>query len=170
MDAKEFAVIQLMNQERNVQRVTDSLSQDEISWRPSCGCNSIGLILFHIAKGDDSFLLPNLTGQKAIWETEKWCDRLGMPVTESEGQYSAEQVNTFVPPCLKDLVAYAQAVRARLLAHIQAVKPEEFDRKITLPYFGEMTVAAFVAIMIDHASQHIGEMSYLRGLQRGLNK
>ena len=88
MDAKEYVVIELMGIERNVLRVMDTLTQQEIAWRPSCGCNSIGLILYHVARSDDSFTLPTLTGQKAVWETEKWCDRLGMPVTESGGQYT----------------------------------------------------------------------------------
>ena len=170
MDAKELVVMQMQNHERNLSRVLDSLTQDEIAWRPSNGCNSIGLILYHLARADDSFTLPTLTGQKAIWESEEWCGRLGMPATESGGQYSAEQVNAFVPPALKELSAYSQAVRSKLLAHVQAMPAEEFDKKITVPYFGEMTVGGFVGIMIDHASQHIGEMSYLRGLQRGLNK
>jgi len=170
MDAKEYVVIELMGVERNVLRVMDTLTQQEIAWRPSCGCNSIGLILYHVARSDDSFTLPTLTGQKAVWETEKWCDRLGMPVTESGGQYTEEQVNAFNPPPLKDLAAYSQAVRSKLLASVQEMKPGQFDQKITVPFFGEMTVAAFIALMISHSSQHIGEMSYLRGLQRGLNK
>ena len=170
MDAREYVVIELMGLERTLLRVIGGLTQQEMAWRPSCGCNSIGLILFHVARSDDSFTLPTLTGQKAVWETEKWCDRLGMPVTERGGGYSAEQVNAFVVPPLKDLSAYSQAVRSKLLAHVKAMKPDEFDKKITVPYFGEMTIAAFIALMIGHASQHTGEMSYVRGLQRGLDK
>jgi hypothetical protein len=170
MDAREFAATQIANQERNLRRIMDTLTQEEIAWRPASACNSIGLLLYHIARSEDSFMLPTLTGQKAVWETERWCDRLGMPMTESGGQYSAEQVNTFVPPPLKELVAYSLKVHSKVLSHIRAMGPDEFDRKITVPYFGEMTVAGFVALMIDHSSQHIGEMSYLRGLQRGLNK
>ncbi len=170
MDAKELIVIELMGLEKNLLRIMDTLTQKEISWRPATSCNSIGLILYHIARSDDSFTLPTLTGQKAAWETEGWCGTLGMSVTDSGGQYSAEQVDAFVPPPLKDLSAYSEAVRSKLLSHINAMKSEEFDKKVTVPYFGEMTVGAFLAIMIDHSSQHIGEMSYLRGLQRGLNK
>ena len=61
-------------------------------------------------------------------------------------------------------------MRSKLLACVQEMKPDQFDKKITVPFFGEMTVAGFIATMMGHSSQHIGEMSYLRGLQRGLNK
>lgn len=170
MELKEYIVIELMRVEGNILRILESLTQEEIAWRPSCGCNSIGLILFHIAKVDDSFILPILTGNKEIWEIEKWFEKLGLPITESGGQYTVEQVNAFKPPLLKDITAYSQAVRSKILSYVQEMKPNQFDRKTTVPYFGEMTIAEVLALMISHSSQHIGEMSYLRGLQRGLDK
>jgi uncharacterized damage-inducible protein DinB len=170
MDAKEFALLMVASQERNVLRIIDTLTDHELAWRPASGCNSIGFLLYHLARGDDSFMMPALTGQKAIFDMEGWGDRLGMPATEGGGELSAEQVNAFVPPPRKELNAYSQAVRARVLSLVKAMKAEEFDRKINAPYFGETTVGALVAIMMDHTSQHIGEMSYLRGLQRGINK
>ena len=170
MELKDYIAIELIGQERNMSRVLDNLTQQEIAWRPSCACNSIGLILFHVARADDSFLLAKVMGQRELWESEKWCEKLCLPFSESGSQYSAEQVNAFSPPPLKDLMAYSRAVRSRIATSIKDMKSDQFDKKITLPFFGDMTIAAVVAIMIDHASQHIGEMSYLRGLQRGINK
>ena len=170
MELKEYIAAELIGLERSKTRVLESLTQQEIAWRPAPACNSIGLILFHIARTDDSFLLPTLSGQKEIWNIDKWCDKLGLPVTESGSQYSAEQVNSFCPPPLEDIAAYSQAVGAKILTRIQEMKPDEFDKKITLPFFGETNIASVIALMISHTAQHLGEISYLRGLQRGLDK
>lgn len=170
MELKEYITSQLMGFERNIQRVLDTLTQQEIDWRPSSGCNSIGLILFHLSRSDDSFLLANILGEKELWQTEKWFEKLGFPATENGSQYSVDQVNAFRSPPLKDITAYSQAVHAKIMESVKEMKPEQFDKKLTVPYFGETTVGALVAIMMDHSSQHIGEISYLRGMQRGIDK
>jgi uncharacterized damage-inducible protein DinB len=170
MEVKEYIVIQLTGLERNLQRVLEALTPQEIDWRPSSGCNSIGLILFHIARSDDSFVLANILGQKELWREDRWYEKLGFPATESASQYTTELVNAFCAPPLKDIVAYSQAVHARMVERVKEMKPDQFDKKLTVPFFGETTIGAMMAIMTDHASQHLGEISYLRGLQRGINK
>ncbi|RJQ75538.1 MAG: DinB family protein [Desulfobacteraceae bacterium] len=81
-----------------------------------------------------------------------------------------EQVSAFkVPPC-KDLIAYYDAVRAKTKECLRGMQPEELDRNISLGNFGELPVATIFSFIVTHASQHIGEISYLRGLHRGLDK
>ncbi len=48
MDLKEYINMELDGVKRGIGRVLNGLTQEEIAWRPACGCNSIGLILFHI--------------------------------------------------------------------------------------------------------------------------
>jgi hypothetical protein len=37
-------------------------------------------------------------------------------------------------------------------------------------YLGDIAIGKLFARMIIHLSGHVGEMSYIRGLKRGLNK
>ena len=46
-----------------LERVLDSLTQQEVIWRPASGCNSIGLILFHLARSEDSMMQGILQGK-----------------------------------------------------------------------------------------------------------
>ncbi|MCX7911667.1 MAG: DinB family protein [Dehalococcoidales bacterium] len=170
MNLKEYIGLELDGIERGLKRVLDGLTQDEVKWRPCSGCNSIGLILFHIAKSEDSFVQVHLRGGKELWETEKWYERLGIDRNEAGAHYTVEQVNAFRVPELNRLLTYVDAVRAQTKAYLATLKDADFERKIKMPWGGEMPVAVVFSIIVGHASQHIGEMSYLRGMQRGLDK
>lgn len=169
MEIKEYILMQFESLKMGTDRVLAELSQQEIAWRPGSGCNSIGLILFHFLKGEDMFINEILQGKKLLWETEKWYEKLNLTMTESGHHYTVDQVNCFPTPALKDLKAYANAVRVNTLTYVKNVKLEELDRKIKLPW-GDFTIAGVISMTVTHAYQHIGEISYLRGLQRGLDK
>ena len=47
---------------------------------------------------------------------------------------------------------------------------EEFNNNVTFPNFGELPLATIFSIIITHTAEHIGEMAYLRGMQRGMDK
>jgi hypothetical protein len=47
---------------------------------------------------------------------------------------------------------------------------EEFDRTINIPNFGDVTIGAMFAFTAVHLAEHAGEISYLRGVQRGMDK
>jgi hypothetical protein len=156
--------------ERGVKRVLNGLTQDEVMWRPACGCNSIGLILFHAARSEDSFVQARIQSKPEVWKTGQWYKKLNLAENEAGAHYTAEQVNAFPVPKLEDLLAYYTTVRAQTLDYLKTMTAADFDKKITMPHFGELTVAAIFSIIVGHASQHIGEISYLRGLQRGIDK
>jgi hypothetical protein len=66
-------------------------------------------------------------------------------------------------------MSYYTAVRASTLEYLGSIKMEEFERKVKLP-FGEFSVAGVFSLLVGHTAQHTGEISYLRGLQRGMDK
>jgi hypothetical protein len=171
METKEYILMQFEILKSGVDRTITGLTQQEISWRPSCGCNPIGLIFFHVIKIEDSSF-QSLQGKNALWETEKWYVKLNLPVTERGSHYtSIEQINNFQVPRLEDLLAYSNAVRIKTLEYINNVSVNELERKIKVPWrTGEFPIAWFIASQLSHITQHIGEISYLRGLQRGMDK
>ncbi|MCR4393877.1 MAG: DinB family protein [Dehalococcoidales bacterium] len=169
MDIKEYIDMELEGVKRGISRVLNGLTQEEIAWRPACGCNSIGLILFHIARSEDSFVQKTLKGSSEVWSTGKWYQKLNLSENDAGAHYTVDQVNAFRVPPVADILAYYDAVRKETLEYLKNLKPEDFDKKVKLP-FGEFSVAGIFSIIANHSSQHVGEMSYLRGLQRGMDK
>ncbi len=92
-----------------------------------------------------------------------------MAENEAGSHYSIEQVNAFPVPDIKDLQTYYDTVRASTLEYLQSMKPEGFERKVKMP-FGEFTVAGIFSLIVSHTAQHLGEIGYLRGLLRGMDK
>ena len=153
-----------------MERVLDSLTQQEVSWRPASGCNSIGLILFHAARSEDSMIQGILQGKPEIWKSEKWYEKLNLPAEEEGSHYTVDQVNAFLVPELSNIMAYYDAVRAQTKEYLKGMALEDFDRIVTFPNFGEFPAATIFSIIISHTSQHVGEISFLRGMQRGMDK
>jgi hypothetical protein len=170
MELKEYIGIELEGLERGLTKGTNGLTQQELMWKPANGCNSIGLILFHMARFEDSFVHTRIQNKPEIWVTEKWYEKLNIAENEVGAHYTVEQVNAFPVPDLKNLLAYYSEVRAQTLNYLKSMPPDIFDKKITLPHFGDLSVARIFSIIVGHVSQHIGEISYLRGIQRGMDK
>jgi hypothetical protein len=88
---------------------------------------------------------------------------------EAGAHYTAEQVNAFPVPKLEDLLAYGAAVRNETKAYIDSISEGDFDEILSMQPFGDMPKAFLLSLTVSHAAGHLGEMSYIRGLQRGLD-
>jgi hypothetical protein len=169
METKEFIRITLEGLSHSLEPVLKGLTPAEIAWQPAPNLNPIGLILFHTARSEDFFIQELVQRQPQVWEREQWYVRFNFPKEERGRHYKAEQVNAFISPDIDNMRNYFTAVREGTLKCLDGLKPEDFHRVVTTPR-GERTVAEFFSNIASHAAQHLGEMSYLRGLQRGLNK
>jgi len=169
MELKDYIKSTLDGTTRSSNRVLDTLTQQELTWRPASGCNSMGLILFHIIRSEDSFVQGALQGKPHIWVSAGWCKTCNMAEDEAGSRYNVEQINEFQALEMKDLMAYYDDVRKNTLDYLSGLSLDEFDRQVKLP-FGEFTVAGIFSLIVSHTAQHLGEISYLRGLLRGLDK
>ena len=175
MESKELITAGLDSIKRTVDRVLDGLTQDEISWHPRPDANSIGLILFHMARSEDSFVNRMIQGKPQLWETGKWYTKLNKGLDDGGAHYTAEQVAGFFVPDLKLLQAYADAVRKQTLDYIAKVTPEMLDKEVIMPQMGPVkrppsNVGKILQMNVTHLSGHAGEISYIRGLKRGMDK
>ena len=169
MELKDYIKSELDGLKRGQSRILKDLTQQDLAWRPSSGCNSMGLILFHVAKGEDSFILGSLQGKPALWSSQKWYDKMNLPESEAGNRYTVDQVNCFMVPDMKQLMAYYDTVRTETLRYLDTLKPADFDRKVKLP-FGEFNVAGVFSVIASHTAQHNGEIAYLRGMLKGMDK
>ena len=169
MEVKEYIRMEIEGLDRGLKRVIDGLKQEEITWRPASGCNSIGLILFHIFKAEDSFIQARLKEKKELWETGRWYQQLNLDIKEAGAHYTVEQVDNFPVPALETILRYGAAVRAATLDYVDKVTPEDLAKVLKMPW-GDMPAIVMLSLTASHATGHIGEISYLRGLQRGMDK
>ena len=186
MEMKDFIQNGLENVKRGFDRTLDGLTTAELKWQPRPDANSIGLILFHSIRAEDSSI-SRLQGKPQVWESEKLYQKFNKTIDDIGAHYTAEQVVAFVVPDLKEMLAYAEAVRKNTFEYLNGLKPEDFDKKVNLPPppvrvaipggrhipprppFNPI-VGSMLMHEVTHLSEHAGEISYIRGLQRGMDR
>jgi hypothetical protein len=169
MDIQHYIYGEFENLTRQANRVLEGITHYESLWRPGPGCNSIALILFHCSRFEDMMIQTKFNDNKELWITEKWYEKFKFPPSEAGISYNLEGIASFAIPDFKDLKDYMQAVRAQSLNTMKAITPEKLDKMTHLP-FGEFSLGAVSIMLISHQNGHMGEISYIRGMQHGLNK
>ena len=172
MNLSDFILDNLDLTQRALMAAIDGLTTEELTWRPGAEANPIGFILWHQARCEDTYIQSLIRQQPQVWVSDKWYQKLNLPedAWENGNDYTVEQVAAFPVPKLQDLLDYAEAVRAQTVEYLNGITPDKFDEVIQQPEFRGITVGKLFSYMLSEITQHIGQIAYLRGLQRGLDK
>ena len=136
MQTKEMIQSGLANIKRTMDRTLNTLTPAELKWQPKPDANSIQIVLLHMARFEDTNVQERLQGKPHLWVSDKWYEKLGKDVKDSGGHYSAAQLPTISFPDVKDLLAYAEAVRGKTIEYVNSLTESGFDRKFTMPAYG----------------------------------
>ncbi len=169
MELKEFIERALDDSEQALSRALEGLTPQELAFRPGEESNSIGFILWHMSRGED-FLIQNFCQSKTeLYETQGWAAKCGTGVQERGGNYTVEQLRTFVVPQADVLLEYRKAVRESTLGYLHQLPLEELDA-VPRPDRPQDSKGRMFRRLILEIGQHLGHIAYLRGMQRGLGK
>ncbi len=168
MEAKELILRSLEQSQRFLTRALDGLTQEEVAWSPNAECNSIAFILWHMTRVEDLFVNRVIQREKELYEAEGWQEKLGTPV-KAYG-YTLEELKAWPVPKLEVLRAYANSVREKTLSFLQSVTPEKLSEEVIRPNRPPDSVGASLGHMSTEIALHVGQIAYLRGVQRGLDK
>lgn len=169
MEAKEIIKLSLERSEEFLTSALKDLSQQEFAWSPGPESNSMAFIMWHQARVEDFFVNRVIRGQVELYEAQGFRDRLGTPPKDTGNSYTVEKLRAWQAPPMETLVAYHQAVRQATLDLLETVTPQKLD-EVPKPDRSPESVGIMLMRVITEAAHHVGQMSYLRGMQRGLNK
>ena len=171
MEVNKFILDILGRQKKALKAALDGLSYDELTWRPGDESNSIGFILWHQIREED-YAQAMIQQQTQVWISEKWYEKFRMSDDPNEDGYgyTAEQVAAFIVPELKDLLSYFEKTRAQTVKFLHSITLSEIDRVIQTPFWGDLGIGQIFTSSLDEILQHTGQIAYLRGLQRGIDK
>jgi len=167
MDAKELLLRSLEQSHGYLTKALDGLTQEEATWSPSPESNSIAFILWHTTRVEDFFVNRVIQRGKELYETEKWQEKLGTPI-KAYG-YSVEELQAWPAPKLEILIEYAESVRQKTLAFFNSIHPEKLS-EVPRPDRSPDSIGATLEHMATEIALHVGQIAYLRGVQRGLDK
>ena len=102
-----------------------------------------------------------------LYEVESWREKLGTPVKAY--QFTAEELQAWPVPRLEVLREYADSVREKTLAFFRSIPTERLS-EVPRPDRSPDSIGATLGHMSTEIALHVGQIAYLRGVQRGLDK
>ena len=167
MEAKKLILKSLEQSQGYLTKALDGLTQEEVAWSPGVECNSIAFTLWHLSRVEDFLVNRVIQRQKELYEAENWQEKLGTPVKAY--QYTVEEVQDWPVPKLEVLREYANSVREKTLTLIQSIPSEKLS-ELARPDRPPDTIGDILGHMSTEIAMHVGQIAYLRGVQRGLDK
>ncbi len=167
MDARELILKSLEQSQRYLTNALDGLTQEEVAWSPGPECNSIAFILWHTTRVEDLFVNRVIRREKELYETEGWQEKLGTPAKAY--QYTVEELQAWPVPQLEILREYVNSVREKTLALLQYIPSEKLS-ELARPDRPPDTIGTILGRASTEIALHVGQIAYLRGVQRGLDK
>ena len=163
MDVKQVLIKSLDESQEYLTKALHELSEEDITWSPKVGSNSIIFILWHLALVEDIWINRRLLKSKEIYESEGWQEKLGTPVKESGPQYTTEELQSWPVPQVDILQRYAAAVRQNTVAFISSLDVGRLS-EVAPPDHKYGTVEAILSHLITEIALHVGQIDYLRGM------
>jgi len=169
MQLAEALIKSLVQSGGYLRKALDGLTQEETAWVPAPESNSIAFILWHMARGEDFFVIRVIQRQTELYEAEGWRQKLGTPPKETGFGYTIEQLQAWPVPKIEILRGYAESVRRRTMELLKIISPEKLS-ELARPDRPPDTVGDILCREVTEIALHIGQIAYLRGIQRGMNK
>ena len=148
----------------HVDELTDGLTDDESSYRPSPNANSIAWLLWHSARVQD-IQIAHLADVEQAWIRDGWVDRFGLDLPRNDTGYghTPEDVAKVRAPA-ELLASYYHAVHKLTLEYIASLTTDELDRIVDTSWDPPVTASMRLVSIIDDCAQHLGQAAYLLGI------
>jgi uncharacterized damage-inducible protein DinB len=167
MDAKQLLLRSLEESRGYLDKSLNGLTQEEAAWSPSLECNSIAFILWHTIRVEDFYVNRVIQHEKELYETKNWQEKLGTPV-KAYG-YTVEELKAWPVPKLEILREYGDSVRENTVAFLSSLPTERLS-EVARPDRSQDSIGAILGHLATEIALHAGQIGYLRGVQRGLDK
>ncbi|KRF23340.1 DUF664 domain-containing protein [Phycicoccus sp. Soil803] len=147
------------------QDAVDGLTPDQLAERPSDRANSIGWLVWHLARVQDDHVAA-VADREQVWTGEGWHERFGLPFDAEDTGYghTSEQVAQVRGLTPDDLVGYLEAVHAVTVDFVRPLTPEDLGRVVDERWDPPVTLGVRLVSVVNDDQQHVGQAAFVRGL------
>ena len=180
MDLKIFIKETIEDHRKRVFAAMRDLTLDEMYWKPKNDANPIGLLFWHISRVEDRLITSFVQGKQEIWISGEWHEKMNLSVEGTGLGYSLDELNKFPKLSQSLLTEYFNLVRKSTVEYLDLMPEKDLDLvldripfpeyKSSIQYFKGFTIARAFRQLIGELDQHLGQISYIRGMQKGMNK
>jgi uncharacterized damage-inducible protein DinB len=148
-----------------VDRAVKNLTPEQLRQAPADGANTIGWLVWHLARIQDGHLAELLDAEQ-VYLTGDWAPKFGLKADPSDNGYghSAAEVAAVRPESWQVLADYYAAVHERTLAYLADRSDADFDEVVDEAWDPPVTLGVRLVSVINDDVQHAGQAAYVRGL------
>lgn len=162
----EFIRDALERQREFLSQAVDDLDNKELTWQPTSDSNSIGWILWHMFRVEDTWIQFFIQNNTEIWERQNWNTVFGLPVRDNGFGHSSKEVTDFPSLDLSKLLEYGAEVRKETLEYLTRLDTNQFTI-VPRARRPNLTVADVFRQIVGEIYQHTGQIAYIKGMRRG---
>jgi uncharacterized damage-inducible protein DinB len=148
-----------------VHDAVEGLSSDQLSTRIAPDANTIGWLIWHLTRIQDSHI-AEAAGLEQLWTSGGWYDRFGLPFDPRATGYghSSDEVDVVRGIDEEHLTGYFDAVHERTLGFVADLRRADLGRIIDRRWDPPVTLATRLVSVISDDLQHAGQAAFIRGL------
>jgi hypothetical protein len=177
MDIKELITGTFEDYWARFDNALEGLTSAELAWQPQADCNPISFIAWHMARVEDRFVHHFARGAEDVWVRNDWWTQFGLGVADHGVRFTLEQVAAFPALSPEMLLGYIKDVRSETQAFLQELQLQDLDVVSgRFPFPPNIPAGAdtwrmghMFRQLFGELNQHLGQVSYLRGMLRGAN-
>lgn len=147
------------------QAAVDGLDSEQLAQSPSTGANTIGWLVWHLARVQDHHLAEVLDTEQ-LWVLGEWAGACGLEPDPSNIGYghTATEMAAVQPAGADVLTSYLGAVHERSIEFLRSLSPADLDRIVDQRWDPPVTLGVRLVSVADDSLQHVGQAAYVRGL------
>lgn len=141
------------------------LTIEERRFRATVDANHIDFIVWHMARNEDD-TVSACARSDGVWRSSEWPRRWRLASDADGCGFASADVAQFPAIDFSELQRYFSEVRDRTNAFLD-VLVEDALAALVWPDNSDVTIAQILGHLIVEQSQHLGQVAFIRGLQRG---
>lgn len=147
-----------------VRDAVDGLTPAQLVAQPAPGANTIGWLIWHVARVQDDHI-ADVMGVGQLWAEGNWASRFGLAPDVSNIGYghSAEEMAAVRPESAAALTEYVDSVQARTVSWLAGLTADDLDRVVDTRWDPPVTLGVRLVSVADDSLQHVGQAAYVRG-------
>lgn len=148
-----------------VHGAAEGLSAEDLAARLDPEANSIGWLLWHLARVQDDHI-AGAAGLEELWTSQGWAESFALPDgVEGIGYgHTSEQVGLVRGFDAELVLAYYDAVHERTAAFVRGLDDGELDRVVDESYEPPVTLGVRLVSVVSDCLQHAGQAAFVAGV------
>ena len=146
-----------------VHRAGEGLGPEELAVRLDPDANSIGWLLWHLARVQDDHV-SDVAGREQLWTSDGWDARFDLPVGGIGYGHSSAEVGAVRGFGAGLVLGYYDAVHERSVELIRGLQDEDLDRVVDESWDPPVTLGVRLVSVLDDCLEHAGQAAFVRGV------